>query len=372
MEEPRALVGARPEQRRISAPDAARGRSPDAAQTSSAISRPTGVPETTADLGAEHAQVVERAPAAAPRLVRGVARRPSRSTTVAITGHEPDQRALRHRRCTTRVVGDGRGVVGREHGAPRLGRERLGCVAADDVERRRVGAAERRHGLRRDAVDDRQTGSAGRRSCSPPAPAARWRGRCPPRAAADLVRGRDGASRAAARGRRPGAKRRIGGSCSSMSTTNEYSPGAASSRLPSSVAGTVTLARGPARRRAGAASASGRSGSRPARSRARPAAARGPCRRPGLDQRELDRRRRVSSAQSGTRGATVSPGPPSTSRPWCAGTRLARATVTSGAPAPASMPTGIGAGERVLGAASARGRAAASSPAAGRRSARPR
>ena len=116
------------------------------------------------------------------------------------------------------------------------------------------------------------------------------------------------------------------------------------------------------RRRAGAAPARGGPERGPARSRGpAPPALRPRAGAARSDERELDRRSVLRSAQSASAGRASSPGGPSTSRPWCAGTRFARATVTSAAPSSRVDADGVRPGERVVGRASGPGTAPARS-----------
>ena len=154
MEEPRVLVGPGTEQPQDLGPDALGVE----AWTHAGLERDQEADRRSRDdrsLGPEHAQVVEVRLELGPSIVRGDARHREVDDG---RDHGPGARprALSHRALDERVVGDSRGVVGRQDGAARLDRERLGRVAADDVERSRVGAPDRRHRVADgDAVDDR-------------------------------------------------------------------------------------------------------------------------------------------------------------------------------------------------------------------------
>ena len=166
------------------------GVAPGRAHTSSAISSPTGVPDTTAT--------------SVPSMRRSSssACSPARASSAAASvdvqvddgrDHRPGAgpRALRDRALDEGIGRDRRRVVGGQHGAPRLGRERLRGVAPHVVERHRVDAA-----ARRDRVAHRHPGDR--------LPARRLprdggvlleqaegvRGDVPTRPAADLVGGR--------------------------------------------------------------------------------------------------------------------------------------------------------------------------------------
>ena len=346
VEDAGAVVGARPQQLQDLRPHLLGVERPGRAHDLERDQQPDRRPGHDRHLRAEHAQVVEQrlqpgAGVVGRRTRRRSGRRRSRSPATSRPTRAARSRA---RRAGSRR--DRRRMVGREHGAPRVGRERLRRVAPHVVERHRVDAA-----ARRDRVAHRHPGdrlparrlprdggvlleqAEGVRGDVPDACRRRPRRRptrgCPAAAPGPRRRSRSAGSAAPApRGRR---RRRS-------------SPGRASSRLPSRGGGNGEAGRKRARRRrAGAAPARGGRVRGPARStgpgRPRSGRARGcPQRRARARsaERPRDRPSRGGAGRASSRGGR---------RRAARGGRgrgSPRATVTSAAPVEVSTPTGYG------------------------------
>ena len=233
--------------------------------------------------------------------------------------------------------------------------ERLGRVAARDGERRPVGAAGRRRRVAHARRLDLPAGAA-RRARVALEQRQRVRRHVADGAAADLVARGDRAPQRRGEPDRAGAEAQHRGLVL-LDVDDDGEVGAEARRR----AACRTHVGADGRGRTAASTVT----SRPMR------AAR------SSSQREARARRRrpqpappASSASSPLRravgrAARASAGGPSTSRPWCAGTRLPRATVTSSAPSAVSMPTAIGRARGRPRATRRRGRASSPAPSSG-------
>ena len=266
-----------------------------------------------------------------------------RSTTVEITGQEPD-----HARCAIARWTSGSSATAAAWSAGRTARRgstanASGRVAADDVERRRVGAADRRapgcaRRRRRRSAQAGATPSRVRVLLEQPE---RVRGDVPARAAPDLVGGRDVA---AERRRRPTGPSRSAGSAARAPRGRRRTSTRRRARRAgcrAAVAGTVDAGRSSSETSSRCGTGSGRSGRR-AGAIERPGP---PARRPARRARPPRSARARSAEQSRCRPSPGGAGERRSGRavdePAVVGRDEVRARdVTSAAPALVSTPTG--------------------------------